>query len=364
MSSEFGKMIKISIFGQSHSEAIGAVIDGIPAGERIDMERVEKFMQRRAPGRNAWSTARREADKPEVISGIVNGVTSGAPVSVIIKNTDAHSADYDKLVSVPRPSHSDYPAMIKYGEAHDIRGGGHFSGRLTAPLCFAGAVCIQILERRGISVGAHIASIGTVNDERFDAVNVSRQELAAIMCREFPTISDTAAEKMREQIASAHAEGDSIGGIVECAVLGVPAGTGEPIFDGIENRISAAIFGIPAVKGVEFGSGFAGSAMRGSQNNDAFYYDGDTVKTVTNNSGGILGGMSTGMPIIFRAAFKPTPSIAIKQNTVDLKRKENTELIIGGRHDPCIVPRAVACVEAVAAITILDLLYEDKNHED
>jgi chorismate synthase len=356
MSFEFGENIKITIFGQSHSEAIGAVINGLPAGEEISISKIEEFMARRAPGRNAYSTKRREADRPKILSGLVDGKTCGAPLCAIIENTDVRSSDYADFADVPRPSHADYPAYVKYRGANDIRGGGHFSGRLTAPLCFAGAVCIQILERRGIAVGAHILSIGEERDRPFDPVRVDFAELSALKSKEFPVICESAGERMKQEIARAAQNLDSVGGVVECCALGVPAGVGEPMFGGIENRISHAIFGIPAVKGIEFGSGFGGTRLYGSENNDPYCYEDGKVRTRTNNAGGILGGYSTGMPIIFRVAIKPTPSIGKKQESISLSRRTNVSLEIRGRHDPCIVPRAVPCVEAVCAAVLLDMI--------
>lgn len=356
MSCNFGSKIKLTIFGQSHSQAIGCVLDGIPAGVKLDLDRIEAFMARRAPGKNKMSTARKEADKPNIISGIVDGVTCGAPICAVIENSDTRSGDYDKLRMLPRPAHSDFAAYMKHNGFNDIRGGGNFSGRMTAPLCFAGAVCIQLLESKGIHIGAHIASIGHVDDERFDAVSVSEDELSAVRTKDLPVINDEKGAEMVALIDSARSEGDSVGGTVECAVIGMPAGVGEPIFDGIENRISSIIFGIPAVKGIEFGSGFEGSKLRGSENNDEFISVNGSVKTRTNNHGGILGGISSGMPIIFRCAFKPTPSIAKEQQTVNLATGESEALVIGGRHDPCIVQRAVPCVEAAAAVAIADYI--------
>lgn len=363
MSSSFGKMINVNIFGQSHSGAIGVVIDGVPAGIKLDIERIERFMQRRAPGANALSTARREADKPEIVSGLVDDVTCGAPICAVIRNSDARSKDYSKIKDMPRPMHADFAAAIKYNGANDIRGGGQFSGRLTAPLCFAGAVAIQLLEAVGVFVGAHIAEIAGKADERFDSVSVSREQLESLLAKEFPVIDDEAGEAMQREILAAKAEGDSVGGIIECAVIGLCAGVGEPIYDGIENRVAAAVFGIPAVKGIEFGAGFEAARMRGSEHNDPFVMQGGEVKTLTNRHGGILGGISSGMPIIFRAAFKPTPSIAKEQDTVSLSKGENAKLIIEGRHDPCVVQRAVPCVEAAAAVAILDLLMEEKGKD-
>ncbi len=361
MSSEFGQNIKVTVFGQSHSDAVGAVIDGLPAGETIDISKLQSFMNRRAPGKSEFATQRREPDEPVILSGLLDGVTCGAPLCTIIENKDVRSKDYDKIQNIPRPSHSDYPAYVKYKGFTDVRGGGHFSGRLTAPLCFAGAVCKQILERRGVFIGAHIASIGAVDDIPFGPAHVSADEMAAVGKKEFPAVSEKAAELMKKEISAAAEKKDSIGGVVECCAVGLPAGIGEPMFDGLENRLAAAIFGIPAVKGVEFGAGFAAAKMRGSENNDPYYFEDGKVKTLTNNHGGIIGGISTGMPLILRAAFKPTPSIGVEQNSVDLADKTNRTITITGRHDPCIVPRAVPVVEAVTAIVLLDLLMNGGN---
>lgn len=357
MSSNFGEKVKITIFGQSHSEAIGVVIDGLPVGEAIDMEQVQQFMERRAPGRNAYSTPRKEGDVPRVVSGLFEGKTCGAPICAIIENTNTRSKDYDKLKDLPRPGHADFTAWVKYDGYNDHRGGGHFSGRLTAPLCFAGAVCKQILERKGIHVGAHILSIKGVKDASFDAVSVDANTLETVAAKPFPVQEDAAGEAMQAAIAAAKEQGDSVGGIIECAVTGLPVGVGEPMFDGLESRLAAAVFAIPAVKGVEFGAGFGVADLFGSENNDDFIYNADgTVETKTNNHGGSLGGISSGMPLVFRAAFKPTPSISREQDTISISKRENDKLAVVGRHDPCIVPRAVPCVEAAAAVAILDLL--------
>ncbi len=356
MSCNFGSKIKLTIFGQSHSQAIGCVLDGIPAGIKLDIERIEAFMARRAPGKNKISTARKETDKPNIISGLVDGVTCGAPICAIIENSDTRSGDYSKLRTLPRPAHSDYAAFMKHNGFNDIRGGGNFSGRMTAPLCFAGAICIQLLESQGIHIGAHIASIANINDRRFDPVSISKEEMDSVKAKELPVINDEKGKEMVAAIGEARSEGDSVGGTVECAVIGMPAGIGDPIFDGIENKISSIIFGIPAVKGIEFGSGFEGSKLRGSENNDEFISDNGEIRTKTNNHGGILGGISSGMPIIFRCAFKPTPSIAKEQQTVNIMTGESEALVIGGRHDPCIVQRAVPCVEAAAAVAIADYI--------
>ena len=354
--STFGKNIKVSVFGESHGEAIGAVIDGVPAGFEIDMDKVLVQMARRAPGKDKTATPRLEKDFPKVMSGILNGVTTGAPIACVIENTNTKSADYSNLLENPRPGHSDYTAFVKYGGNHDIRGGGHFSGRLTAPIVFAGAVLRQILEKKGIKIAAHISSIGNVYDSRFDGAEISDELIDTLNNSAFSLVDGSVEEKMRETVESARKDGDSVGGTIECAVVGMPIGVGGPLFSGIEGEISKAVFGIPAVKGIEFGAGFDSAHRRGSENNDAFEYKEGKVVTKTNNCGGILGGISNGMPIIFRAAIKPTPSISKQQETVNLKTKENTTLSVKGRHDPCIVPRAVPVIEAAAAIAIFDML--------
>ncbi len=353
-----GDKIKVSVFGQSHSEAIGAVIEGFPSGFCPDMEKVNAFMQRRAPGRDRFSTQRKETDIPEIVSGLADGKTCGAPITAIIKNNDTKSRDYENLRYMPRPGHADFTAHIKYGGNNDIRGGGQFSGRMTAPLCFAGALCMQLLEENGIYIGAHIASVHGVHDERFNPAYVTKDGLDILKEKDFCTISDAEGEKMMAEIDKARESLDSVGGTIECAVIGMPQGIGGPLFGGIEGNISSAVFAVPAVKGIEFGSGFDAADLYGSQNNDSFYFDGDTVKTKTNNHGGILGGISSGMPIIFRVAIKPTPSIEKEQQTVNLKTKTEEKLVITGRHDPCIVQRAVPVIEAVTAISILNMLGE------
>jgi chorismate synthase len=354
MSSQYVKKLRISIFGQSHSPAIGVSVDGLPAGIKIDTDELRAFLKRRAPGQSELSTARAEDDEPEILSGLAGGVTCGAPLAIIICNEDARSADYRELRDIPRPSHADYAAHVKYGGHQDLAGGGHFSGRLTAPLCAAGGLCLQILRGLGIHIGAHILQIGDARDDPFDPVGVSEGDFDAIRGNPLPVLKREAGESMRLQVLEAREKGDSVGGVIECAAIGLPAGLGDPMFDGIENRIAGIVFGIPGVKGVEFGTGFAVAGRRGSENNDSFYMDGEKVRTRTNNSGGILGGITNGMPVLFRAAFKPTPSIGLEQNSVSLSRRENAVLQVKGRHDPCIVPRAVPCVEAAAAIALYD----------
>jgi len=360
LSSQYGNRIKISIFGQSHSAAIGVNIDGLPAGINLDMNELQAFLLRRAPGQNELSTARVENDEPEVLSGLVDGVTCGAPLAMIIRNTDARSNDYREVRDIPRPSHADYAAHVKFSGQQDVAGGGHFSGRLTAPLCAAGGICLQILAGLGIHIGAHIFQIGSVHDDMLDPVNVSVSDFRTILSNPLPVLNREAGESMSSQILNAKEKSDSVGGIVECAAIGLPVGLGDPMFDGIENRIAGIVFGIPAVKGIEFGSGFVGAQRKGSENNDSFYMDADTVRTRTNHSGGILGGITNGMPVLFRVAFKPTPSIGMEQDSVSLSRAENAVLHLQGRHDPCIVPRAVPCVEAATAIALYDA-YLDRD---
>ncbi len=353
MSSMTGKNIKISVFGQSHSEAIGVVIDALPTGIKLDFDKINEFMARRAPGQNAFSTARKEADSPEILSGLADGYTCGAPLCAVIHNTNTRSKDYDNLKNCPRPSHADFAASVKYKGFNDVAGGGHFSGRLTAPICFAGAVCMQILEQKGIKIKAHIYSVKDIKDTPFDLVNITDENIAA---KDFPVINDEQGKKMQEVILNAKSNADSVGGIIECAVTGVPAGYGNPMFDGIENIIAKNIFGVPAVKGIEFGNGFEATTLSGSENNDPFTVIDGEIKTKTNNSGGINGGITNGMPIVFRIAMKPTPSIGKEQDSVSLKEKTDEKLVIHGRHDPCIVQRAVPVIEAVAAISMLDIL--------
>lgn len=331
MSSEFGINIKYSIFGQSHGKSIGVLVDRFPAGEHVDFERLQIFMDRRKPGQNALTTKRNELDMPVVLSGLnEKNITCGAPLCVVIENRDTRSQDYADISDTPRPGHADYAAYVKYKGHADLRGGGHFSGRLTAPLCIAGGIALQILERRGISINAKLTEAGGAKGEAI-----------------FQAIRD------------ASERGDSVGGIVECRIdyPEIFSGLGEPIFDGVESQLAKVLFGIPAVKGVEFGAGFEAAKLFGSQNNDAFRAD-ETgrIYTLTNNSGGILGGITNGMSIIFRAAFKPTPSISILQKTISISERKNAEILVHGRHDPCVALRAVPAVEAAAACVMLDMI--------
>ena len=352
MSSTYGESLKLSIFGQSHGPAIGMTLDGIPAGMPVDLEKLQTFLNRRAPGQHDWATPRKEEDKPEFLAGIVDGFTCGAPIAAVIHNRNTRSADYANLKDCPRPGHADYTAQIKYGGFQDAAGGGHFSGRLTAPLCIAGGLCLQWLEEMGIRIGARIACIGGLCDKDFfDPVHPQIDKV----CKEFPALSPAAAEQMKGYIASVRETGDSVGGIIECAVVGLPAGLGEPMFGGVESRIAQIVYGIPAIKSLDFGAGYSAGYMRGSQCNDPYTIVDGEVKTLTNNAGGILGGITNGMPVIFQVAVKPTPSIAQPQKTISLSTQTEEEVVIQGRHDPCIVPRAVPVIEAAAAIAIYDL---------
>ena len=365
MSSIYYGQLTVSLFGQSHAPGIGVTVDGLPAGEAIDLEELQAFLNRRAPGRGPWATTRKEEDRPEILSGLAGGYTCGAPLAALIRNTNTRSGDYDNLRDIPRPGHADYTAQVKYGGFQDVAGGGHFSGRLTAPLCIAGGICKQILARKGIYVGAHIAAVGGIPDQSYDPVNLDRKTLLAPGGRDFPVLDPDAGTRMQGAIAQAKEDLDSLGGLVECAVIGLPAGLGDPMLDGMENRIARLAFAIPAVKGVAFGAGFAVADRRGSQNNDPFYFD-ETgqVRTRTNHAGGILGGITNGMPLVFQAAVKPTPSIGQPQESVSLSRGENTTLVIHGRHDPCIVPRAVPCLEAAAAIAVYDAWLEQQKRSN
>lgn len=371
MSSIWGNKVKISVFGESHGEAIGVSIDGLPSGVELDMPKIETFMQRRASKGLPWTTPRQEQDQPRIISGLYQGKTTGTPLCAIIENKNTKSQDYVAQQAIPRPGHADLTAMARYSGFQDPRGGGHFSGRLTAPIAFAGAVCKQILENKNIYIFAHVESIGEIKDQRFDGVRVDLAELKKIQDKEFPILDDHVKNSMIARIIEAKEKMDSVGGVVECIACGVPAGLGDPIFDSVESRVSSILFGIPAVKGVEFGAGFEVAKHSGSQNNDIPYFaipktsnqnkTGENpvvIRYKTNNAGGIEGGITNGMPILFRAAFKPTPSIAKEQESIDLIKKENTLFKVKGRHDPCIVPRAVPVVEAVCAIAILDLWME------
>ncbi len=359
MSSEFGKNFKVSVFGESHGKAIGVVISGLPAGIELDMDELQQFMDRRRPGSSDLTTRRKEADTPVFLAGINGTTTNGFPICAIIENTDTRSKDYSELWDKPRPSHADFTARARFGDSVDMRGSGHFSGRLTAPLCIAGGIAKQFLSTKGIYVGAHLYSVGSICDFSFP-LHPSNELFRQIAGKSIPVISDAAGIQMSQLISQASKDLDSVGGVIECAAIGLPPGLGNPMFDGIENRLASAIFGIPAIKGLEFGSGFAGSQKRGSENNDPFIIECGNVSASKNDSGGILGGITTGMPIVLRAAVKPTASISRTQQTVSLSRMEPAELTVHGRHDPCIALRAVPVIEAVTASVILDFILEEK----
>ena len=353
MSNTIGTRLKLTVFGESHGPAVGMTLEGFPAGFEPDLAELQTFLNRRAPSASVFSTSRREADAPEFLSGLHDGRTCGDALTAIIRNTNARRADYANFL--PRPSHADYPAFVKYGGAMDLSGGGCYSGRLTAPICIAGGLCKQYLRQQGVEVFAHIFNIGAQRDEPYDPLAPQ----TPVLERGLTLVDPVRAEAMLDEIEAVRAACDSVGGSVECAVTGLPTGLGEPMFDGVENRLAQLLFGIPAVKGVEFGSGFGCAQMRGSAHNDPYYYDENgAVRTRTNHAGGICGGMTTGMPVCFRVAIKPTPSIALPQETVDPVAHCGAELEIRGRHDPCIVPRAVAVVEAAAALAVTGLLLE------
>ena len=349
----------VSIFGESHGSGIGTVINGLPAGIELDTDKILDFMARRAPKKDGMSTRRSEKDIPEILSGFYNGRTTGTPLAAVIRNTDTRSQDYENISVSARPGHADYTGYVRYNGANDPRGGGHFSGRITPPLVFAGAACGQILETAGIYSCAHILTLDGVCDEKFNGLDIPRELMSRIKSAEMPLIDEGRADEMKARVLAAAEELDSVGGIIECALTGLPAGIGSPMFDGIENRISQAVFGIPAVKAISFGEGFGFAEMRGSQANDEMYMSDGKVKTRTNNNGGICGGISNGMPIIFSVAVRPTPSIAKPQQTVDFINGKDTELVIKGRHDACIVPRAVPVVEAAANIAVLSLMLDN-----
>ncbi len=350
----WGSKVKISLFGESHGRGIGVVIDGLPSGFSIDLDRVVAHMQRRAPGLQPGATRRKEADTPTILSGFYRGKTTGTPLCVAIENTDTHSSDYAASEMKPRPGHADLTGLARYAGANDPRGGGHFSGRLMAPLTFAGAVCMQILEERGIQIRGHVFCIGNIYDTPYDPMSLPEDVSRKLL----PVLSDGKGEKMTALIEQARSEQDSIGGVIECIATGFPAGLGRPIFDNMESRLASILFGIPAVKGIEFGRGFAVATAKGSDNNDFPRITKQGIRNETNHAGGIEGGISNGMPILVRCAFKPTPSISKEQDTVNLETMTNEKLIIKGRHDACIVPRAVPIVEAAMAICLLDILEE------
>ena len=352
MSASIGKNLKVTVFGQSHSLKIGAVIDGLPSGIALDMEYIEKFMTRRAPGQ-FLSTPRKEGDKVNIIAGLNDkGLTCGSALVIEIENTNAKSGDYQNLVDIPRPSHADYTSLIKNGEGRDLRGGGQFSGRLTAPLCAVGAICKSLLKEKGIEICAHLLSVGNAQDKSYnDLENCVEENLP-----QFPVLTESAKEEMINEITCALQDGDSVGAVIECKIVNSPCGVGEPMFDSVESVLAKMLFSVPAVKGFEIGAGFSVSKKRGSENNDELIAVNGKIATKTNNDGGVNGGITNGMPIVFKVAVKPTPSISKTQNTVNIKSLEQQELNIVGRHDPCIGVRIVPVIEACAAIVMYDML--------
>ncbi|WP_368292782.1 chorismate synthase [Dehalobacter sp. TBBPA1] len=358
MSGTWGEYLKLSLFGESHGKCIGIILDGLPAGLKLDLPFISRELARRAPGKNALSTPRKEKDEFEILSGFFKGTTTGAPLCCVIWNKDQHSGDYCELKDTVRPGHADYTAMVKHRGFNDYRGGGHFSGRLTAPLVLAGAIAKQVLEKKGIMIGSHILNIGGIGEDHFDSLRIDSGLLWKLTEQEFPVLSEEAGIRMKQEILQAKAKEDSVGGVIETAVVGLPAGLGSPFFDSAESKIAHLLFAVPAVKGVEFGTGFAITQMKGSEANDPYALADDKVVTLSNHNGGILGGITNGMPLLFRAAVKPTPSIGKVQQTVNMASREETQITVQGRHDPCIVPRAVPVVESAAALALLDLMIE------
>lgn len=356
MSGVWGKKINLSIFGESHGNGIGIVINGIEAGLKIDLEQIHKEMERRAPGRNNLSTPRKEEDKSEILSGVFNGLTIGTPICMVIKNSNTISKDYSKHKSIMRPGHSDYPGSVKFNKYNDFRGGGHFSGRITAPIVFAGAIAKQILEQKNIFIGSHIKQVGNILDKSFNPMDLDNQLFSELINKELPLIDSSKIKDVKNEILIAKEQGDSVGGIVECGIIGIKAGIGNPFFDSLESTIAHLAFSVPAVKGIEFGIGFQFANIKGSVANDEYYVKNGDVKTYTNNNGGILGGITNGMPVIFRVVIKPTSSISKKQRTFNIDTMENTTVNVTGRHDPCIVQRALVVIEAISALSILELL--------
>ncbi len=359
MSATFGTRFRLTIFGESHGPAIGMVIDGLPAGMPIDEDAVAQDMARRAPGNDPTATARREADRVRIVSGLLSGRATGAPLCGVIENTNVRPADYAQLSSLMRPGHADYAGHVKFRGYNDPRGGGAFSGRLTAPLVFAGSVARQLLAPMGVEIGAHIAAIAGVEDARFDPVRVDGERLRALRNLRFPLLDPSVEAAMRAAVQEARNAQDSVGGVIECAATGVRAGVGDPFFDSVESVTAHLLFSIPAIKAVEFGDGFGLAALRGSEANDPLRLREDRVVAASNHNGGVTGGITDGMPVLLRVAVKPTPSIAREQQTVDVAAMREATLRVQGRHDPCIVPRAVPVVESALAVALADLMLCD-----
>lgn len=356
MSNTIGKNYRVTVFGQSHSDAMGVVIDGLPSGIKINTDLIRYELDRRKPGQVKYTTKRKEEDDFKILSGLVNGFTCGAPIAAIIENKNTKSKDYSELKKHPRPSHADFPAYIKYKGMNDINGGGQFSGRLTAPLTIAGAIAEDILNNRKIYIISRIKSIYNIKDKDINIHDLGYKELEYIKKKKFPVLDDKKGEEMIECIEEMGKNNDSVGGIVETFVFGLPIGVGEPLYDSVESKVSAAVFGIPGVRGIEFGTGFEATKMYGSSHNDEYFVKDGKIKTKTNHHGGVIGGLTTGMPLVLRTAIKPTSSIGKSQKTIDLDSNEEYNLEIKGRHDPCIVPRAVPAIEMAVAVALLDLI--------
>lgn len=361
MSAVWGKNITVSIFGESHGKAIGINIGGLPSGINLDLEKIKKDMARRAPGQSELTTSRNEKDAFQILSGYFEDKTTGTPLAIMIENTNQRSKDYSILKDLLRPGHADYSAKMRYKDSSDYRGGGHFSGRITAPLVFAGSLAKQMLEKKGIYIGVHIKSIGKVEEKSFSVEDMNKETITSLQDMKFPLLEKEKEEAMTKEILEAKENEDSVGGIIETVVIGMPPGIGNPFFDSIESRLSSMMFSIPAIKGIEFGKGFEMTKMTGYEANDEHYIENGVIKTYTNNNGGIIGGISNGMPIEFKVAVKPTASIGKAQRTVNFATREEAEIKIEGRHDPCIVPRGVVVVEAATALVILDFLMEKKE---
>jgi chorismate synthase len=356
MSSIWGRYFTLNIFGESHGPKIGVVINGLAPGTVLDFPKLRAFLDRRRAGGEAWSTKRHETDDFELVSGYANGFSTGTPLCVLFHNAAQKSSDYDERVN--RPGHADYTGFVRYDGFNDPRGGGHFSGRLTAPLVFAGAVAAQVLAKKDIYAATHIRRIADIEDTAFNPISITLEQARSLAAMRLPLIDESKREAMEARIKQAASEGDSVGGVVECAVCGLPAGLGSPMMDTVESRLASLLFAVPAVKGVSFGTGFGMAQMRGSEANDAYAIKDGKIVTETNHNGGVLGGITNGMPVVFEAAIKPTASISKPQQTVNLKTMESESVVIKGRHDACIVPRAAAVVEAAANIAMLDLMME------
>ena len=363
MQSEWGRKLHTAVFGASHRPEIGVRIEGLKKGLPIDLDALQSFLNRRAPGTATGSTPRKEPDRLLIRSGIQNGFTDGEPFVAVIENTNFDSAPYEAYRDVPRPSHIDYPARLRFGDGVDLAGGGHFSGRMTAAYCIAGGIAYQQLSRIGVTIAAHLLSVGDVFDDPIDPVDPDPEALRAVSRKAFPVLNDDKGLLMQQRIRTVAAEGDSIGGTIECAVVGFPKGHGTPLFDGIDSRLASLLFAVPAVRGVAFGSGFHAANMRGSEHNDPYRLVDGEVKTETNRHGGLIGGISTGMPIVFTVAVKPASGVAQPQKTLNLKTGKQETLTVSGRHDACIAVRAVPVIEAVTALALYDLLSEEEDAE-